>query len=196
MRKAELSPDLMLWTIPAERMKAKRVHILPLPPMARQIISEALADATAPHIFAMKSGKPPITTSMSHAMSKLQPLLGFTDANGDPSPVKLHDLRRTMATGMQHLGVNFDVVKAVLAHTQLDDVTRAHYAQSALGLEVREALTKWQAAVTQMVRGEDPFAFRAEDAAEMERRILGQDQRVSAEPPAAPNVVPLRVATG
>jgi hypothetical protein len=88
--------------------------------------------------------------------------------------------------------VNIDVVKAVLAHTALDDVTLDHYAQSALAKETREALTKWQAAVTQMVRGEAPFAFRAEDAAEMERQILGQDRVVSPDPTAL-NVMPLRV---
>jgi hypothetical protein len=130
-------------------------------------------------------------SSISHQMAKLQDGLGFKDANGEPSPITMHDLRRTMATGLQHLGVNMDVIKAAIAHTADSDVTSAHYAQSDLAREVREALTRWQATITQMVRGNDPFAFHAEDAAEMERRLLGQEQLVTAAPALPANVVAL-----
>lgn len=221
MRLSELSDDIRFWTIPPERMKAKRVHVLPLPPAARSIIIEAINDRGAAdkearqagkdvsndaYLFTVKSGKPPRSTSLSHSMKRLQqrwrkqdgsiepPLLSFVDAKGKPSAVKMHDLRRTLGTGLQHLGVTIDVVKAVLAHSALDDVTRTHYAQSPLGREVHEALVRWQATVTAMVRGGDPFAIREEDFAEKERRLLGQDLTVTAEVQSAPNVVPLRAA--
>ena len=203
MRAGELTPDLLHWDIPAERMKAKRRHIVPLPPMAREIIPEALADAKAAaekrgekvvHLFAPKSGKPLRSSSVAHAMVKLNEELALTDVHGKPSPVKSHDLRRTMATGMQHLGTSIDVVNVVLAHTSAGDVTVAHYAQSQMGMEAREALTKWQGAVTQMVRGHDPFELRAEDIEELERRILGQDKAVTPERPMASDVRQLRAA--
>jgi integrase len=192
MRRSELSADLRLWTIPASRMKAKAEHILPLPPQARAIIAEALTETEGAIVFPNRGGRHFRSTSLSHSMAKLQPALCFTDANGEPNPAKLHDLRRTMATGLQHLGVAHEVIKAALAHTPMSDVTTAHYAQSSLCREVREALIRWQGAVTQMVRGEDPFAFHTEDADEMERRILGQDQLVTVEAPQGSNIVPLK----
>ena len=119
-------------------------------------------------------------------------------AAGDDTFVRFWDVgsgdrfpRRTMATGMQNLGVSPDAIKAVLAHTPTGDVTHTHYAQSTLAREMREALTRWQSAVAQMVRGDDPFAFQAEDAAEMERRILGDDHAVRSVT-SATNVVPMK----
>lgn len=193
MRRSELSPDLMTWTIPAARMKAKQPHRLPLPPHARAIIAEAIDGLTGPVVFPSKIGAPFRTTSLSHSMAKLQRHLGFCDADGAPNPAKLHDLRRTMVTGMQKLGVQEQVYKRVIAHTE-KDVTAAHYAQSDMERDMAEALAKWQKAVAQMVRGEDPFASKVDDTVEMERRILGADLIVSASAPQAENVVPMKRA--
>lgn len=37
-RRAEIDVDLKLWTIPAERMKVKREHIVPLSPQTLEIL--------------------------------------------------------------------------------------------------------------------------------------------------------------
>ena len=192
MRRSELSPDLMLWTIPARRMKAGREHVLPLPPGAREIIKGALAETKGAIVFPNRSGTTITATVMSRSMKKLQLKLKFKDADGEEDPAKMHDLRRTMATGFQSLGVPTEVGKAALAHSDKGDVHGTHYAQSDLCREVREALVRWQAAVTQMVRGQDPFAFRSEDALEMERRLLGQDQVVAATQVLPDNVLPMQ----
>ena len=37
------NPQMALWALPAHRMKARRAHVVPLPPLAREIISAELA---------------------------------------------------------------------------------------------------------------------------------------------------------
>ncbi len=194
MRRSELSADNGVWTVPADRMKAGKAHVVPLPPMARAIVADALAEAEGPYLFAVRQGKPPKSSSLAHSMQRLNARLKFKDAEGRPDPVKMHDFRRTISKGLQHLGVTEDVIKAVLAHTDSGDVTRTHYAQGTPIERVREALTRWQGAVAQMVRGEDPFAVRAEDVAEMERRILGSDMMLPAKAASPSNVVRLRAS--
>ena len=41
MRRAELSDDGAVWTIPGARTKNHRVHVVPLPPLARDILIRA-----------------------------------------------------------------------------------------------------------------------------------------------------------
>jgi integrase len=195
MRRSEVSADLRFWTAPKERMKAGRVHILPLPPMARAIIAEALAEATGPLLFPSPRKKAQFpTTTVSHAMSELRMFLRFKNVDGEPNPVNYHDFRRTLAVGVQQRGASIDVVKAILAHSRSADMTRERYAQSDLCRDVIKALVQWQADVTAMVRGEDPLAFDARDADAIERAILGETLTIPTATALAPNVVPIRRA--
>jgi integrase len=195
MRRSELSADLRFWTIPRERMKAGRVHIIPLPPMARKIIAEALAETTGALVFASPRTKGQYrTTTISDTMAELQKHLQFKDADGEPDPAKFHDFRRTLAVGVQQRGASIDVVKAILAHSNSADMTRERYAQSDLCRDVITALVKWQADIAAMVRGEDPLAFDAKDADAIEREILGDTLTIPAAAAPAPNVIPMRRA--
>jgi integrase len=196
MRRSELSADLRFWTIPKERMKAGRMHIVPLPPMARAIIAEALAETTGALVFASPRTKGHYrTTTISDTMADLQKHLQFKDADGEPDPAKFHDFRRTLAVGVQQRGASIDVVKAILAHSNSADMTRERYAQSDLCRDVTKALVQWQADVAAMVRGEDPLAFDAKDADAIEREILGEALTIPTATAVPPNVIPMRRAT-
>jgi integrase len=195
MRRSELSPDHRFLTIPRERMKAGREHILPLPPMARAIIGEALADTTGALLFPSRRNTQFKSSAVSHVMAKLQERLQLKDREGGLDPVKFHDFRRTLSTGIQQRGASIDVAKAILAHSKSADMTRERYAQSDLCREVTTALVKWQADVAAMVRGEDPLAFDAKDADAIEREILGEALTIPTARALAPNVVPMRRAT-
>jgi integrase len=195
MRRSEGSADLRFWSIPKERMKADRVHIIPLPPMARAIIAEALAESTGPLLFPSPRKKAQFpTTTVSHAMAELQKHLKFKDADGEADPAKFHDFRRTLAVGVQQRGASIDVVKAILAHSNSADLTRERYAQSDLCRDVIKALVQWQADVAAMVRGEDPLAFDPRDADAIEREILGDTLTIPTATALAPNVIPMRRA--
>jgi len=72
------------------------------------------------------------------------------DAGENPETIevadwRIHDLRRTMATGFQKLGVRFEVTEATLNH--ISGMSRAGvagvYQQHDWKEEKREALEKW-----------------------------------------------------
>ena len=58
MRRAELSADGATWTIPGSRTKNKRVHVLTLPLLARELIRSV--DTTGDLIFPSRTGMTPI----------------------------------------------------------------------------------------------------------------------------------------
>jgi len=77
----------------------------------------------------------------SRAKSKLDELSGVSDW-------RIHDLRRTVATGLQKLGVNLQTIEAVLGHTSgsrsgLVGVYQRH----SFDAEKRAALDTWGAHV-------------------------------------------------
>ena len=55
--------------------------------------------------------------------------------------VRLHDLRRTLRTGLAELGVNFEVAEPVLNHAMPS--LQAMYNRHAYSAENRKALTSW-----------------------------------------------------
>ena len=70
-------------------------------------------------------------------------------------PGGLHDLRRTVATGLQRLGVRLEVIEAVLGHVS---GSRAGivgvYQRHRFEAEAREALVAWGAHVQRLLDGE------------------------------------------
>ena len=142
MRRAELAGDL--WTIPGERTKNRRVHVVALPPMAREIV--ASVDGTAGEVIFTTDGSHPVAIG-----SKIKRRL---DAGMAIAPWRLHDLRRTCATGMAEIGVAPHIVEAVLNHVSgakagvAGTYNRAQYAK-----EKKVALERWAAHVDGLVSG-------------------------------------------
>jgi len=69
---AEIDLDAKLWTIPAERMKAKREHIVPLSPQALKII-EVMKPISAhrEHVFPSRNdSKRPMNSQTANAALK------------------------------------------------------------------------------------------------------------------------------
>ena len=97
--------------LPAERNKSGEPRIISLAPMAAEVINAL--PRTGDHVFTTNG-----TTSISgwgKAKRALDAAAG--EINGRPlAPWRLHDLRRSVATGMQRLGVGLQVVEAVLGH--------------------------------------------------------------------------------
>lgn len=71
-RWAELDLDAKLWTIPAERMKAKREHIVPLSPQALEILDVMkLISAHREHVFPSRNDpKQPMNSQTANAALK------------------------------------------------------------------------------------------------------------------------------
>src|SRR5262249_34585909 len=91
-----------LWTIPAERMKTKAVHVVPLTKFVCKLLP-TLPRFTGDCVFSTTFGVSPVT-GFSQLREKLTSLLGDKVA-----PFVLHDLRRTVRTNLSALPLQ-DVV--------------------------------------------------------------------------------------
>jgi integrase len=103
MRRSELSDEGAIWTLPKERTKNKQVHVVPLPPLARDLIP-----AGAGAFVFTTTGVTPVSIG-----SKIKGRLD--DAIKIP-PWRFHDLRRTAASGMAKLKIPPHVIEATLNH--------------------------------------------------------------------------------
>jgi integrase len=97
-----------LWTIPGPRAKNGREHEVPLSGLALDIIQSVPRREERDMLFGAGDGP---FSGWSRAKTALDARLGKK-----LTPWRLHDLRRTAATGMAHLGVQPHVVEAVLNH--------------------------------------------------------------------------------
>jgi integrase len=118
MRRAELSDGGSTWTIPSERVKNHRLHLVPLSPQARAVIAAAPnIGGDAGFVFTY-SGR--ALGGFSRAKAALDAAMLAVAREESPemklAPWRLHDLRRTAATGMADIGIQPHVVEAVLNH--------------------------------------------------------------------------------
>jgi len=143
------------WEIPPERMKARRPHVVPLPPFARGLVEAAMAsrNGTAGEggfIFASRFADR--QRLARHSLSQaLRRVIDGLEAVGEDAeavarlkadPPTPHDLRRTLASGLSRLGIPREDRQAVLAHVH-DDV-HAVYDRYERTREKRIALEAWE----------------------------------------------------
>jgi integrase len=168
MRRDELEhfhdPARAGWTIPADRMEAKRAHHVPLSSMARTVIAEALdlVPGDQPFVFASHKAVGAIRpNALPIAMQRFGRHLHTTAEGGasswQASPPSPHDLRRTVATRLAALGIAGEDVAAVLAHAAAG-VTKAHYDRYDRAREKRRALMLWSEALAVILDGHDDRA--------------------------------------
>ena len=142
---SELSPDMSVWSIPPLRTKNKLPHVVPLPPLARSILSGCPKVAGAHHVFTV-TGVTPIS-----GFSKVKGRLDASMAIGEDW--RLHDLRRTAATGMAEIGVQPHVIEAILNHISGAKASVAGiYNRAQYAAEKKIALERWATHVAELVR--------------------------------------------
>jgi integrase len=143
----ELSSDRKTWTIPASRAKNGKDHLVPLSAAARGLLPEEprLDERESELVFPGQRGTPFNGWSKSKAQ---------LDKHSGVTGWRIHDLRRTLATGLQRLGVRLEVTEAVLNHVS---GSRAGivgiYQRHEWASEKRAALNAWAAHVMALVRG-------------------------------------------
>jgi integrase len=146
MRRSELSADLSLWTIPPSRTKNKREHVVPLSPLAREII--AANESISDDLLFTTTG----TTAIS-GWSKMKPRLDRLMGD-DLDSWRIHDLRRTMVSGAARAGADLHVVERAVNHTSgsFGGVVGV-YQQYSFFAEVKLALEAWANLLTSIIEG-------------------------------------------
>jgi integrase len=131
---SEVDFDQRLWTIPAKRMKGGRAHQVPLSPAAMALLRSLPRFTGGEFIFTTTAGAKPVN-GFSKAKARADRLSGVADW-------KIHDLRRTMRTGLSALPVEDLVRELVIAHAKpgLHQVYDLHTYQD----EKRRCLELWE----------------------------------------------------
>lgn len=113
--RAEFDSAAKLWTIPRERAKNGATHLVPLTPAALLIVTELLKDKRSDKLLPARGNCDMSPSGFSKAMRRIRQALEERMGHAVPHWT-LHDLRRTLATGLQRLGVRLEVTEAVLNH--------------------------------------------------------------------------------
>jgi integrase len=143
IRRFELSDDGTVWTIPGERTKNRRTHVVPLAPLARDILASIPTDG---NLVFTTDGNTAITIG-----SKIKSRLDHTIKI---SCWRLHDIRRSCATGMAEIGIAPHIVEAVLNHVSGHKAGVAGiYNRAAYAAEKKTALERWAAHVEALIGG-------------------------------------------
>jgi integrase len=162
MYRDELSEDGANWTIPGERTKNHRTHLVALSPLAREVIG-APPRVAGTFVFST-AGRSPIS-GWSKCKAQLDELMiagareeaetaGRDAAEVTISRWTIHDLRRTCASGMQRLGVRVEVIERCLNHLSGSyQGVSGIYQRDPMLEERREALERWSAHVAGLVSG-------------------------------------------
>jgi integrase len=149
---SEFDLDRKLWTIPAARMKADAAHVVPLSDDVIEILRSLPRFKKGDHLFSTSFGVKPIN-GFSKAKDRLDELmleeLRRVDDKAKLPPFVIHDVRRTMRTGLSALPVPDLVRELVIAHTKpgLHKV----YDQFAYLDEKRHALDLWAARLRSII---------------------------------------------
>jgi integrase len=142
MRWSDANLENRLWTLPREFTKSDRLHEVPLSPLAVEIL-EAVPNM-GEFVFTT-NGKTPIS-GFSKAKKRCDDLSGVRQW-------RLHDLRRTAASGMARLSIAPHVVEKVLNHASgtISGVA-AVYNRHGYTDEKRAALNTWARTLEGIIR--------------------------------------------
>lgn len=133
-RWAEIDLDAKLWTIPAQRMKAKREHIVPLSPQALEVL-EIMKPISLHREHVFPSRNDPKQSMNSQTANAALKRIGFG------GKLVAHGLRSIASTTMNEAGLNSDVIEAALAHSDKNEVRKAY--NRSVYLPQRVVLMDW-----------------------------------------------------
>lgn len=157
MRRDELDLKARTWSLPGERTKNGRAHIVPLSDLAVSIIKEAIKDAgKSPFVFPCGDD----THLSPHAVARS---IGRAQETTEKRPLgrfgmprwTAHDLRRTALTNFARLGIAPVVAGAVANHLSVTKatVTLSTYSWYTYDAEKRKALDLWAERLEAIIAG-------------------------------------------
>jgi integrase len=174
----EISDDLATWTMACDRTKNGVAHVVPLSGPARSLLKESLPDdaneAKRALVQLRASGTLALPgavgtrfrnwsqakQALDKAIAEVRKAAAGSDMTAAPLvPWTLHDLRRTVATGLQRLGVRLEVTESVLNHISGSRGGIAGvYQRHDWAVEKRTALDAWAAHVLAIAERKPPVA--------------------------------------
>lgn len=164
----DLDKDSPYILLPEDRTKNKRKHIVPLSPMAADILKQVLANRDkrfdkSPYVFTTTGDRP--VSGYSKAKSNVDEKFKKLLEEQDPIVVRrinkktnwvLHDLRRTFSTGLSELRVDDLVIELSINHYsgKLGGVAGIYNHAKRLD-ERREAMNLWAKHIQKLIDPDD-----------------------------------------
>jgi integrase len=138
----EIDEALRIWTIPAARSKNGKMHLVHLSEAAWNVIKDM-----------PRGGNYVIATSGKKSFQRFGKAKRALDAICDVQNWRLHDLRRTIVSGMARMGVPPHVADKILNHQSgtISGVAAVYQRHDFLA-ERKNALEQWGAYVTQLIK--------------------------------------------
>jgi integrase len=141
LKSDELDDKTRTWTIPGSRTKNKRAHIVHLSEPAWKVIEACSGE---PYVFGTATGKR--FQRFGKEKRELDKLCGVAGW-------RIHDLRRTIVSGMARLGIPPHVADKILNHqARTISGVAAVYQRHDFLAERKDALDRWGAHVEQIVQ--------------------------------------------
>lgn len=154
--RAEFDLEEAIWTIPGARAKNGEAHRVHLSPVAVQILRAQVVVGGSAKLFPADGNGDNGPGGFSKAQTRIRAALAKKlgrDAAADVPEWRLHDIRRTVATGLQRLGIRIDVTEAVLNHRSGSRAgIVAVYQRHEYDAEKRHALERWAEKVAEIVK--------------------------------------------
>lgn len=152
---SEFDIDQATWTIPPARAKNGIENIVPLSDAALTVLKETPRIKGASKVFPTRGDGDKGTSGFSKFMTRFRGRVE-TEMGHPVEDWRLHDLRRTLATGLQRLGTPIPVTEAVLNHVSGSrSGIVGVYQRHEFADEKRHALEAWATEVERIVAGQD-----------------------------------------
>jgi len=147
----EIDLDRAEWRIPAERMKMREPHLVPLSRQAVELLRE-LHTYTGGRGFMFPNYRNPKTCMTATTLNRALERMGF---NGkDSIGFSAHGFRATASTILNELNFRPDVIERQLAHAERNKV-RASYNQAEYLEERRAMMQQWADLTDEMAKDDD-----------------------------------------
>jgi integrase len=158
MMRSELSDDGKILNLPGSRTKNKKPYEIPLPKAAQELLANVKRIAGKPGYIFTTNGRTPVSGfSRIKARLDARMLVEASKERGTETTIaawRLHDLRRTCASGMQRLGIPVEVIERCLNHVSGSyQGVAGIYQRDPMTEPVREALERWATHVLTIVAG-------------------------------------------
>lgn len=146
----EIDLDRAEWRIPAERMKKREPHLVPLSRQAVELLRE-LHTFTGGRAFLFPNYRNPKTCMTATTLNRALERMGF---NGkDSIGFSAHGFRATASTILNEIGFRPDVIERQLAHAERNKV-RASYNQAEYLEERRAMMQQWADLTDEMAKSD------------------------------------------
>jgi integrase len=159
MRRDELHDNAAVWELPGSRTKNHLPHYVPLPPGCRRLIPVAKPGKPGGLVFTGATGTtaPSGWSTAKRRVDRAMLEIARKECGNNTSIPgwRLHDLRRSCATGIAEIGIAPHIIEAVLNHVSGAKASVAGiYNRATYAAEKKAALERWAIHIEGLLSGQ------------------------------------------